>query len=300
MFRHTHRRHKQRDSAARRSDPQTAEGTVPPMQVRRKSRFAAIRQARRRILLLLFGALAATLIAALFTTPLLSIKRIHIEGEQNLLPEEKALLLKTVSLKPGTNWLLAPVGSMERNLRGLPWVRSAHVSRRLPDSVQVSLSLREPRFLARIQQESYELDAVGIPIRPARPEMNSRLPLIVLERTYPVRPGAPLPDEALTAAIAIYNSLQPQNIARIAKIEVDQSGNICLNMQDGIPIQMGQAEEISTKVKLVQNLYKQEPNIAARLTAVNLSCPTWPACTTRDPKPQDTSLMVTGDPVVRP
>jgi cell division septal protein FtsQ len=109
------------------------------------------------------------------------------------------------------------------------------------------------------------------------------LPLVVLEGPRPVRPGVPFHDPALNAAIQILHAARRDGVVRIAKIEVDQSDNMCLNMEDGLPIQFGQVEDYPAKLTLVRRIYRQEPDIARRLAAINVSCPSWPACTPRSP-----------------
>ncbi len=117
-----------------------------------------------------------------------------------------------------------------------------------------------------------------------------RLPLIVLNRPESVRPGVPFQDAALTAAIQILRSARQDSMVRIAKIEVDQSDNICLNMQDGLSIQFGQVEDYPSKYALVRRIYSREPDIARKLVAINVSCPSFPACTPRSLLPQGESL----------
>src|SRR5260221_10927076 len=104
-----------RKSTQRRPGLRQSEGLVkdlpasPPLQ-RRQSHLVAVRRARRRILLLLFLVLGSVLGAAVLSSPLLSVKRLQMTEMESLLPVESAKTLQIVSLKPGTNWLLAPVG----------------------------------------------------------------------------------------------------------------------------------------------------------------------------------------------
>ncbi|HZO91053.1 MAG TPA: FtsQ-type POTRA domain-containing protein [Chthonomonadaceae bacterium] len=295
---------------------------------------AEVYRRRRRALAVLYLLLGALLLTVAFTSPALSVKRIRLEGAEGLPAAEAEATVRAAALPPGINWLRAPVRALAARLRALPWVRTAQVTRRFPNTLQATITVRQPCVLVQTDAGLFEVDAEGVPIRPARKEMageskpvpsaplpfslpasvgkllwvdagpeaerlldtpeppaaervGARLPLVALAGARAVQLGVALDDPALTAAIQIWQSARQDKMVRIAKIEVDQSGNICLNMLDGIPIQLGQAEDLPTKLALVRRIYAREPNIARRLVAVNLSCPSWPACTPRQPLPSE-------------
>jgi cell division septal protein FtsQ len=327
----------------------------------RPPRIAEVYRARRRVLAGLYLALGLLLVAAALTSPTMSVKRMLLSGLAALPASEADLTLQTAAVPPGTNWLRAPVRSIEERLRALPWVRAASVSRRFPNTIEAQITARQPCVLVQTSAGLFEVDAEGVPIRRARPEIagfqaeqppmqgaassaptvsplpslgegagmrasptpfaallpaefrpyfdrdgllpnflesplfapaapvlsltGARLPLVTLARPMTVQPGVPLNDTALSAAIDILQSAQRQRLVRIAKIEVDQSDNICLNMQDGVVVQLGQAEDFPQKLALVQRIYTWEPDIARRLVAINLSSPAWPAYTPRNLTP---------------
>ncbi|HZP84857.1 MAG TPA: FtsQ-type POTRA domain-containing protein [Chthonomonadaceae bacterium] len=338
----------------------------------RPPRIAEVYRARRRVLASLYVVLGLLLVAAALTSPIVAVKRVRLAGLAGLPASEADLTLQTAAVSPGTNWLRAPVRSIEERLRALPWVRAASVSRRFPNTVEAQITARQPCVLAQTSAGLFEVDAEGVPIRRARPEIagfqaeqppmqdaassaptvsplpsmgegagagptpfaallpaefrpyfdrdgllpnllepplfapaasvpsltGARLPLVTLARPMTVQPGVPLNDTALSAAIDILQSAQRERLVRIAKIEVDQSDNICLNMQDGVVVQLGQAEDFAKKLALVQRIYTWEPDIARRLVAINLSSPAWPAYTPRNP-PTSTPLAAGSGSVLR-
>ena len=88
-------------------------------------------------------------------------------------------------------------------------------------------------------------------------------------------------DHAVLAAIRIYQAARQGKVVRIAKIDVDLNGNMCLNMQDGVLIQFGQDTEIPDKLKLIRDIYSSGVDIASRLAVINVTCPSNAACTPR-------------------
>lgn len=272
----------------RRARRLPAKDTPPAAEVRRPNRPphpGAVRRVRRRVLTVLYVALAVELMAAALASPALHVRRVRLEGIQGLEASEVALTLNAAALPTKTNWLRAPVRTLEQRLRALPWVQTAQVRRSLPDVIAAHIVLRTPRVIAQTSAGRFEVDAGGVPIRLAPAPPAAQEPLVVLDRSRAVRPGIPFNDDLLLATIQVYDSCRKMPMVRIAKIEVDQSDNICLNMQDGVTVQFGRTDALTAKLALLRRIYTREPDIAQRLVAINLSCPTWPACTPRVAQP---------------
>lgn len=249
--------------------------------IRAPHRPSVVRRVRRQVLGTLYIALVIESIVAALFSPALHVRRVRVEGLNGLAPAEQALVLSAVQIAPKTNWLRAPVGSITQRLRAMPWIRTASVWRRLPNSVVADITPRQPALLVQSGADQYEVDTDGVPIRRAHLGDAAALPAVVLDRPRAIRLGVPLQDEPVLAAMKTYAAFRKQPGIPIAKIEVDQSDNICLNMQDGVVVQFGNMDELAPKIALLQHIYAREPDIAQRLVAINLSCPTWPACTPR-------------------
>ena len=259
---------------ARRVAKRTGRG---PATVR--THLGAVRARRTRILAALTLVLCVEAAVASLTSPLLGVNRVALRGVQPLPTPEEAATRAAAALAPGTNLLRAPLGRTESRIRALPWVRSAHVGWLSPHALSVRITPREPTVIADIAGRSFELDAAAVPIRVARPELARTLPHVAVDRPTDVRLGTPLHDESLLAAIGIYRDAPRQPMVRIAKIRVDPAGNMCLNMVDGMQVQLGQPEDITVKMNYIQRVYQLNSNVCSRLVAINLSVPRVPACT---------------------
>ena len=270
-----------------------------PRPPHRRLRIADVRRIRRQALFSLYAVLGAEVIAATFTTPLLNIRHIQVTGAAPLPASEVARVLEAANLPNKTNFLLAPINRVQTQLRALPWIRSATVHRQFPATVTVEMTLREPIAQVQTTNGRWEVDASGLPIRAVRSEMASRLPLIVWQQPKAVQPGSEFGDHALQSALALSLWAQKETAVPLAKIEVDQSDNICLNMKNGIPIKFGPDSDLKSKQTLVENLYRRDPNIAQRIQEIDVSCPSDVACTPRVilPTPASTTLLP-GDTVV--
>ena len=242
---------------------------------------AVTRRKRSRTLTALYVLLGFEIIAAVFTAPKLSVKRVQIAGTEGLPSAEAQAVTQAAFVPIGVNEFLVSTGKLETKLKNLPCVRQASVSRRFPDGLQANIVLRQPAAIAQTSAGDFEVDRGGVAIRAARPEMAASLPHISLLRPRPVTIGLSLNDTALDAALEALEKAHSDPFLHIAKIEVDLSDNLCLNMQDGIKARLGSPEDIPKKISLLSTAYRQEPTLASRLLAINLSCPEWPACTPR-------------------
>ena len=229
----------------------------------------------------LYVLLAGVSVAALLTSPRLSIKRVQIQGAAGLPTVEAQAVSQAAFIPAGVNTFLAPTGRLEAKLRALPCVRQASVLRRFPDGLQAKITLRQTVAIAQTSAGDFEVDRSGIAIRAARTEFAANLPHIALLRPRTVQVGVSLNDTALDAALEALDKAAMEPALRIAKIEVDLTDNLCLNMQNGIKARLGSPEDVPKKMALLATAYRREPNLASRLLAINLSCPDWPACTPR-------------------
>ncbi len=244
-----------------------------------RSRQANVREFRTRLLIVLTMALGFELSAAALTSPILGINRIVIHGLERLPAREAGITTRTAALQPGTNLLRAPLGQMERQMKALPWVQSARVKWASQHTLDVRFTLRQPVIIAAVAGNDYELDETGVPIRLARQGPARSLPHMTLENQSAVRFGAPIGGESVVAAIRLYRNAPQQPMVRIAKIKVDPSGNMCLNMMDGIQVQLGQPEDLAAKMKYIRRVYELDPKVGSRMVAINLSVLKQPACT---------------------
>src|SRR5579862_4875587 len=153
--------------SARRSTRRPTHGgaaPAPPRRTRRSVRPAEVRHVRQHVLLGLYALLALECGAALLTSPWLDVERIAVTGTSTLSATEADVVAARAAGLARTNWLRAPVGSVERSLRQLPWVASAWVTRRFPDSVHIAIRPREPFLTAQVGPSRYEIDSAGVPI----------------------------------------------------------------------------------------------------------------------------------------
>ena len=108
----------------------------------------------------------------------LRVADIRVEGRQTT---DRETILEALGARPGTPILAVDPARAKRQLESLPWVRSALIERRLPDTLYVRLVEREPLALWQHAGKIELIDRTGAVIPVSRLDQFAKLPLIVGE-----------------------------------------------------------------------------------------------------------------------
>ena len=127
--------------------------------------------------------------------------------------------------------------------------------------------------------QDWEIDCSGTLIRPLRPGAN--LPLVSCAVVSDLRAGHRVDTVGLAGALKVISDCKPRGGVRITKIDVDQSGELCLNMSDNVAIRLGQEEALPTKIDYIQRIYDDKPGIGSEVASIDLRWPESPSCVLR-------------------
>ncbi len=222
---------------------------------------------------------AACCVTGVYRSPLVAVRHVSITGLGGLLPEEAAAVQNAAALPAGTNIFHVRTGRMEGALSRVPSVESARVARRLPDRVEISIVPRVPVAILACAGTRWELDAAGFAIRAAR--LERKLVEIALPFDCSISAGQHVDIPGVAGALVAAALATHGTRLEIAKIEVDQNADICLNMADKVAIRIGHTDKLDTKLALVRRIYEERPDIGAEVEAIDLRCPDAPACLPR-------------------
>ncbi len=238
------------------------------------------------------GLLAALVVAGvvwLFTTPKLAIKEVRIEG---VTPELAASLQSQIAHPAIAHNLLGYLALHGRALQrqmatAEPQFESARIGVASPHTLTVTIVNRKPfALLAQGPNQSWILDERGVPILPGANHPAGLMKILFappLPGQSPLNAvlGKPLPaDQAdsIQQAYALMNVLKSRaDGASVHVILIDNSQNLCLNMNNILRVKLGQATDLSEKLALIDTILNQHPELSQEAQYIDVSYPARPA-----------------------
>lgn len=237
------------------------------------------RRLRRRIAWVLGLAAALSVAAAVAVSPALAVRRIEVDGIAGLTRAEADAVLHAVALPAGVNMVRLRRSRLTRTLEALPFVAGARVSWRLPLTVRVTVQPRRPVAELCWADSRWQVDGAGVPIRTIGAPRG--LPVIESTRLTTIAAGVPLADLETREAIGIVAQHGIPEGVGISKIVVDPAGELCLNMADGVTVQLGRVEGLREKLELVRRIYGADHAIATTVATISVRYPQAPVCVLR-------------------
>ncbi|MBX3182238.1 MAG: FtsQ-type POTRA domain-containing protein [Polyangiaceae bacterium] len=109
------------------------------------------------------------------TTPRFAIEKIDVTGAKRIRTDQ---MLKRAEVKRGDNLLAVDVEALEKKLLEDPWIVSAKVERRIPQTLAIRVEEREVAALASIGGELFLVSRSGEPFKQHEPGDPLDLPVI--------------------------------------------------------------------------------------------------------------------------
>lgn len=242
----------------------------------------------RRILLVALLILALECVAVALLSPRLYVRQLSIQGLETL---STSLVEEQLPISATQNLLLAPTQAWVRQVERIPGVASAQVQRALPGTIRLIVQERKPWATVRTSDGRWHtVDTSFIPFRIGKkPEANLLQILAFDLAPWEAIPGMPLPSSGLLAAQECERWIKAHPDFRISSIKIDQESKVCLNREGGVPVQLGMEEGLSQKLRALERLILERPDITYRtdIAYINLYAADAPAIgpiSTKKPK----------------
>lgn len=226
----------------------------------RKRRISIRRAAGRRRLrwftVVGLAVVAVLVVLLLLTSPILSIRRVDVEGNVYTNP---TALGEVISDLKGEPILTADLNGAEVRLESIPWVDNVSVSRHLPSRILIQIVEREPIAFFRavdgfnrvIDDEGRVLDVIeGDPVDYAP-----------IRGTGPNLSAGETVDQPFLGAAQLINALPVDLRARLIAMSVSPSGEISMSLTNEVEVLFGRPDNFQAKlVGVVNEIKKQGSN----------------------------------------
>ncbi len=239
-----------------------------PIDWRRRARFAAAGAGGLAVLGLgwlgldgWYGRQIAAIVDGLYAASAgagLSVEDVLVEGRKRT-PRET--LLGTLGLGRGEPILAFDPHLAKARLEALPWVREATVERRLPNTVYLRLTEREPLALWQYKGRLAVIDQGGEVIAGAQAAAFAKLPLLVGE-------DAPRHAQALLAIL----DRQPDLRVRVAAAIRVQGRRWNIRLDDGIDVRLPEVDAAAAWGELAR-LQREHEVLQRDVVTIDLRLP---------------------------
>ncbi len=275
------------------SKPRRSDGRRVRTDPRISRRRRAIARARARRLLVGTSLVVALGVGvwATFWSPLLKVHAVVVVGGQHTSSEEVAV---AAELSNADNLLFVSTGAVARAARTLPWVEDAVVQRRLPSTVRVVISERDPALVLMSSGSRWTIDDTGRVLSIGAAEAG--LPVLAGVDIPRIRAGMRLRDEGVIDALLAWKSLPPKVKKQVLGVFAPTIERISFSLSSGTVIRYGSAEQIRAKNEVLAALITRLGWERRSVSYVDVRVPGNPAVgpPLRAPGPAATPLPPTG------
>lgn len=255
-----------------------------------RRRRQAVRRSRRKRLFVGLAATftLATLVWAMFWSPLLVVRAVKVQGARNVAAGD--VVNATALVGADENLLLLSTEEVATRVEELPWVKDADVDRMLPNTVRVRVAERKPALLLSIGAAHWTLDRRGHVL--AAGESRSGLPVLAGVEVAEVEPGVRLMTPESIDALKVFRSLPRGLRKQLAGIFAPTRERITLSLASGTVIRIGAAEKLTPKIKVLRALLARLRQRQIATAYVDVRVPTNPAISEAPPSASETEAVL--------
>lgn len=192
----------------------------------------------------LFGAVAGFAYAAnrfFVTTTRFAIEQVQVEGSRRF---GDAQILTMAGVQRGDNLFALDLEAAERALTNNPWIVAAHLTRRIPDTLEIQVEEHAAAALAAIDGALYLVTQDGTPIKPVAEGDETDYPVVTGVGAEALRADRDRALERIAAGIAILERYARLSVAKAyaaQEIHMSDDGSVSLVVGDrGVTFHLGQ------------------------------------------------------------
>lgn len=247
-----------------------AGGVDPRFRERRIAvRKDAGRRRLKRLLLLVFVAVAALAAVLVLRSPVFDVDEVVVTGTSHLPADE---IRAAAGIDQGTPLLLADLGAAAADIEALPWVAAAEVTRDLPGRVEIAVREREAVAVVSGGAAAVLVDVAGRVLEPADPAATPFVQVVGPEA--PPRAGRTI-DPDLVVAVELAGRLRVNPAGAVATVQLEPS--LRLELVEGGIVDFGDASDLDAKVEAFRTVHARVDRTC--MAVIDLTVPTHPVVT---------------------
>ncbi|MEY3071391.1 MAG: putative cell division protein FtsQ [Actinomycetota bacterium] len=193
------------------------------------------------------------IVLLLLTSPLLSVRKVDVEGVVYANPELIASIVDSIDGEP---ILTVDLNAAENKLLMIPWVRQARVSMHLPSRVTIEVVERSPiAFFRSVDGFNRVIDRDGRVLDVIEGDPVDFTPII---GTGPNLSAGQNTEQPFLGAAELINALPSELRARLLTVTVSPEGEVSLALTNDVEVLFGRPDDFQVKLVGVVNEIKRQ------------------------------------------
>ncbi len=196
---------------------------------------------------------AGVIILLLLTSPILSVRKVDVEGVVYADPEFISSVVDSIEGEP---ILTVDLDAAEKKLLTIPWVRQARVSMHLPARVTIEIVERSPiAFFRSVDGFNRVIDRDGRVLDVIEGDPTDYTPII---GTGPNISAGQTVEQPFLGAAELINALPADLRARLLTVAVSPEGEVSLALTNDVEVLFGRPDDFQVKLVGVVNEIKRQ------------------------------------------
>lgn len=194
----------------------------------------------------LFVFLFLTGVYILFKSPLFEVKKIEVQGNNQLAKNE---IIKASGLYKGVNIFKISVKEARANLSAIPVLKEVIIRRDLPSTISIVVKERQAFALLPVENGFVEIDEQGVFIRKSN-KIREGLPVLTGMQFAAATPGEKIAGQELDKVLKAVGELPPSLVVRLSEIHFSD-GALVLYTAGGVQCRLGSLRGTAEKGKIL-------------------------------------------------
>ncbi len=230
---------------------------------------------------------------ALSNSTVFSISQVQVQGANHLSEQQ---ISDMASIPANSSLLNVDTSGIESRLRENPWVRSVHIHRVFPNTLEIDITERTIQAVVEVPSsrdqstQDWILSSDGIWLMqipdansdegrttPQRVYDDANAALHITDVPYGVSPevGATVSDPSIQNALDIITGLTTSLSQDVSSISASSPSNAVLSLNNGVQIAFGTSEDIREKERVCQQLLSEHEGQISYINVRTVNRPTW-------------------------
>jgi cell division protein FtsQ len=211
-----------------------------------------VRRVKRFVLTLTFLMLAAFGVYFLLRSDVFAVRSIDVRGVERT---NAAELTAASGVKTGVNIWDVNLSAVTNRICENPWIRTASVTRQLPNSLVIQVTERKPVALVVYRTTFVAVDDAGVGLEIFSSLSGQELPLITGPVVTRVVLGRPVEAPGLIAGIRAVLPLSPDVLRQVSEVNIGADGSLTMTLVTRVSVYLGQPDgSLEKRVALLPSI----------------------------------------------